>query len=128
MYSGKQGWLLIARKITRDYIITGSGSKRGSLGGGSDLGLEDHPRGFPGEPGHLPPPGGGLHNPANTDQYYADQYDQYYRWLEYDPTKHSSFDSFVIDYIDSRKVKHISISLTTWGGMELCASSMISLN
>ena len=77
----REPWLnwLIARKITPDYIIAGSGSKRGSLGGGSDLGLEDHPGGYPGEAGHLSPPGGGLHHPANTDQYYADQYDQYYR-------------------------------------------------
>ena len=63
---------------SRFHCIAGSGSKRGSLGGGSDLGLEDHPGGYPGVPGHLPPPGGGL-QPANTDQYYADQYDQYYR-------------------------------------------------
>ena len=67
---------------SRLHCITGSGSKRGSLCGGSDLGLEDHPGGYPGDPGHLPPPGGGLH-PENTDQYYADQYDQYYRWPEY---------------------------------------------
>ena len=74
-------WLYVdsQENYSRFHCIAGSGSKRGSLGGGSDLGLEDHPGGYPGEAGHLPPSGGGLHHPANTDQYYADQYDQYYR-------------------------------------------------
>ena len=76
---------MTAKKTTLDYNMAGSGSKRGALSGGSDLRLEDHPGGYPGEAGHLPPSGGGLHHPANTDQYYADQYDQYYRWPDYDP-------------------------------------------
>ena len=60
---------------TNTNLITGAGSKRGSFGGASDIGLEDISQSdyFAG----APPPGG---HPGNTDQYYADQYDQYYRY------------------------------------------------
>ena len=55
--------------------VPGSGSKRGSLGGGSDTGNPD----YPGDTGRHPPSTRGSRHSATTDQYYADQYDQYYR-------------------------------------------------
>ena len=68
------------------FLSPGCGSKRGSLGGASDIGLEDHLGYHPGEfvGGYPGPPGTGRGGqPVNTDQYYADQYDQYYRWAIY---------------------------------------------
>ena len=59
--------------FTQNVYFTAAGSKRGSLGGASDIGLEEYLVGAPGR-------GGGRH-PSNTDQFYADQYDQYYRYL-----------------------------------------------
>ena len=62
-------------KITLLTFILGPGSKRGSLGGGSDIELD-----YLGDPRHPGAPGQrGARHPATTDQYYADQYDQYYR-------------------------------------------------
>ena len=62
--------------FTQNVYFTAAGSKRGSLGGALDIGLEEYLVGAPGR-------GGGRH-PSNTDQFYADQYDQYYRYSELD--------------------------------------------
>ena len=61
----------------KSYLPSGPGSKRGSLGGGSDI--EDYPGGDPHLRQQGAPGSRGARHPATTDQYYADQYDQYYR-------------------------------------------------
>jgi len=68
------------------FLLKAAGSKRGSLGGASDIGLEEYLVGAPGR-------GGGRH-PSNTDQFYADQYDQYYRYGWDDPYEYDEAAAF----------------------------------